>query len=235
MIRRTTWIFVAIFLLLVGVLVYMQRADQAGEGAATPTAAVAYFFDTQENDINSLRISGAAGQSVAVARGEGEGWTLLEPEGQPADTTRIETAILQAEGWRIVAALENPPAAEVVGLEPPKVRLEATLSDGRRQTAFLGDQTPTQNGYYGRLEDGPVVVVAQSGADTLLELLATPPIAVTPTITGTLATGTAGAQATGTLAPASPASGGAEPTSATATPPENAPPATGTALPTSAP
>jgi hypothetical protein len=237
MIRRTTWIFVALFVILLGVLFYLQRADGTGAGAETPTLAAAFFLDTQEKDIDGLRIADDTGQSVAVARGEDGSWTLVEPAGQPADTARIEAAILQAESWRIVDALENAPPADVAGLEPPQYRVEATLSDGGEQTALIGDQTPVQNGYYARLEGGPVVVVAQTSADTLIELLATPPIAVTPSVTG--------AQGTGTLAaPGTPSvtESGAPAPGRTETPPPPVTPAvtgavtpSGTELPTSAP
>jgi hypothetical protein len=192
MIRRSTWIMVLVFVIVLGGALYWQRSRQGVEAGGTPTAAVSNLFDTEAQDINVLQLSDAEGNRVEVARGAGDTWTLVEPAGQPADETRINSAVLEAEGLRIVSSLEDPPQLDVIGLEPPRYRLAVTLADGQEQVAFIGDGTPTESGYYARRDGGPVVVVVKPAVDAILDLLTTPPIALTPTLTGTVGiTGTA--------------------------------------------
>jgi hypothetical protein len=150
--------------------------------------------------LTRLRISDAAGKSVEVSRESGGAWKLVEPAGQPADVTRIESAVTQVGFLQVTSTLEDPPALSVVGLQPPRYRLSAVGQDGKEQVAFIGDQTPTQTGYYAQREGGPLVVVSQFALDSLLELFNNPPVLPTPTTTAA-APGEGSATPEATLAP----------------------------------
>jgi hypothetical protein len=184
MIRRSTWILVAVFVAVLLVALYMQRSDQQAGAQATPTAGISYLFEDLDADIQRLRISSADGNAVEAQAGLEGAWTLVEPSGQAADTDRIASAASQVQNLRIVSALENPPAAGEVGLEPADYRLSVLTAGGLEQVALIGDETPIQTGYYARREGGPVVVVLKSAVDSLIGLLETPPVLVTPTPTG---------------------------------------------------
>ena len=160
--------------------IYQQtRQDVLAE--ATPTAGLTYLFDAQGSEVIGLRITDAEGNSVAVQRGEGGEWELSEPEGEPADQARIESAAALVGTLRVLSTLEQEPEAEVIGLNPAEYRLAITLANGASQEALIGSETPTGSGYYARLEGGPLQVANKTSVDSVLELLSNPPISATPT------------------------------------------------------
>ena len=107
--------------------------------------------------------------------------TLIEPVGEQADTGRIESAIAQAESLRILATLETALELDTIGLNPAAYQITITLDNEQQQTAFVGNLTATQSGYYAFLLGQPEVVVDKINIDGLLELLTNPPIMRTPT------------------------------------------------------
>ncbi len=181
MIRRSTWIMLGIFGLVLVVALFIQRTQQQADDEATPTPGLTYLFDVQESTIIALRITGADEVSVAVQRNEEGNWVLLEAENEQADQDRIGSAISQAETLRVLTTLEEEPDLDVIGLDHPQYRVSITLADGGIQVAVIGRETPTGSGYYARLEGNPLQVVNKSSVDSLLEILTDPPIAPTPT------------------------------------------------------
>lgn len=197
MIRRSTWILVGLFVILLAVALYLQRSQQQAEAQATPTPGIAYLFEDLGGEVQRLRITAAGGDSLEVAAGAEGSWTLVEPAGEQADQSRIDSAVSQVQNLRIVSELANPPPVGEVGLDPPAYRLAVTSADGREQVAFIGDLTPIESGYYAHRDGGPVVVVSKFPVDSLLDLLETPPVVTeTPTATPE-AEGTGTPQGTG--------------------------------------
>jgi hypothetical protein len=58
--------------------------------------------------------------------------------------------------------------------------LTVKFSTGVERFAEIGVITPTENGYYVRI-DGEIVIVSRSAIDAFIGLLANPPYAETPT------------------------------------------------------
>ena len=181
MIRRTTWILLGIFLILLVVLFFLQRSGLTGETEATPTDPVTFLFDPQGKSITGLRVADRIGKVVEVQKVAGSIWTLLEPVGEQADTGRIESAIAQVESLRILTTLKTALKLDTIGLNPAAYQITITLDDEQQQTAFVGNLTPTQSGYYVLLVGQPEVVVDKTAIDGLLNLLTDPPILRTPT------------------------------------------------------
>jgi len=181
MIRKTTWILLGIFLILLVVLFFLQRSGFQGEAETAPTEAVAFLFDLQGKSITGLRVTDGTGKVVEVQKIAGSIWTLLEPVGEQADTGRIESAIEQAGSLRVLATLETALELDTIGLNPAAYQITITLDNEQQQTAFVGNLTATQSGYYAFLLGQPEVVVDKINIDGLLELLTNPPIMRTPT------------------------------------------------------
>lgn len=180
MISRTTWILLGIFLILLVVLFALQRSGSLGKAEVTPTEETAFLFDLQDKPITGLRIIDRTGKSVEMQKVAGSIWTLVKPEGEPADTGRIASAIEQAGSLRILATLESALKLDTIGLNPAAYQIVITLDDERQQTAFIGNLTATGTGYYGYVEGRPEVVVEKVNIDSLLSLLTDPPIFKTP-------------------------------------------------------
>jgi hypothetical protein len=197
MIRRSTWILVGLFVILLVVALYLQRSGQLSEAQTTPTQGIAYLFDDLEGDVQHLLISAASGENLEVEGGPEGSWALVEPAGGQADEARIDSAVSQVQNLSIISELENPPALDQVSLDPPAYRMTITTADGQEYVAFIGDVTPIESGYYARRDGGPVVVVSKAAVDSLIGLVEMPPVVTeTPVPTGEIG-GTGTPQATG--------------------------------------
>lgn len=190
MIRRNTWILLAVFVVLLSVVIILQRTETPQIGAstelpavdlATPTPVKNLFEIPEGDSILGLSIKGADGNQVEIQRPDATAdWGLVTPPGDP-DLDRISQAVSQLGGIQISSSLPTELDLGVVGLSQPVYTLRVTLSSGKKLTAYIGDITISKTSYYARLAGGSPVVVGKYTIDQVVNLLTTPPFAPTPT------------------------------------------------------
>lgn len=185
MIKRSTWILVGIFSILVVVAIIIQGLQERKTAQITPTTASSYLIDSLDNPIVAMKISDYLGNVVEVKRGAENMWELVDPMTQDSDASRIGSVVSGTERIRIISTVDTPIDLKVIGLNPPKYRIEITFTDGQKQIIFVGDPTPTGSGYYAHLNPGPIQIVYKYTIDDLIKLLTEPPILPTPTISPT--------------------------------------------------
>jgi hypothetical protein len=190
MIRRTTWILLAIFIVLLGVVLILQRTEKTQIEETTelpvldldtPVPAKNLFEFPAGEAILGLLIKGADGTLVEVQRpNESADWVLVNPQGE-ADLERIGQAVSQIGSIQISSTLPAELELDAVGLDQPAYTLRVSLSNGKKITAYIGDITISNSSYYARLAGGSPVVVGKYTVDQIVNLLTTPPIAPSPT------------------------------------------------------
>jgi hypothetical protein len=183
MVKRQTWILLALFLALAGFAIYLKYNPQAPapDKNATPTATTApveFLFSAQEGVVTSILIESREGESIGVKRA-GNAWMVTRPFEAAAEPTSVEAAASQVTALTVLARLDLDPAA--AGLKVPAYTITIGFSSGKSFIAQIGDETPTGTGYYVRKEDGSVLVISRDGIDALLGLLLYPPFLETPT------------------------------------------------------
>jgi hypothetical protein len=201
MIRRTTWIVLAIFVGLLGLAWYLQRTQGEATASETPTPGVQPLYSLADESVAGLTVTDAQENVVALERGEEGEWTLLEPA-EPVDLNKAQAAVDTLLSMNILSKPEPAPAIDAVGLTTPAYTIVLTSNDGEQITTTVGKTTPTGSGYYVQIDGGPIYVVSQFGMDSVTGLVANPPVAATATPE---ATATAGGETsipeTGTPAP----------------------------------
>jgi hypothetical protein len=185
MIRRTTWIILGVFVVLLGLAWYLQRNKPAAALQATPTPGQQYLFNIQESNIKKLEIANNLGQRVILGRDASGVWSLQQPKANATDVGQAESAVTQLVTLSVVNTMAATPQPEASGLNSPTDVITVTMNSGPLQIAYIGKTTPIQNGYYAQLgKDGPVMVVSTDSVDALLRILDSPPILGTATPTG---------------------------------------------------
>jgi hypothetical protein len=184
MIKRTTWIILGIFVILLLAFLIWRNFDQEKAASATPTPTIGVedVLNLAGSTISGFQLEKTGGNAIEIAQGDDGIWTFSSAENQPVDVERIQTVVDILNSLRLVSKLANPPTKEVVGLQPPEYRLVIRLKDGKEKVLLIGMETPIEDGYYAELEDGSMVVLDVSSIDPVLELLTNPPIVPTPTI-----------------------------------------------------
>jgi hypothetical protein len=185
MIRRTTWIILGIFVVLLGVMWYLQRNKPATVAQATPTPGRQYLFEVQESNIKKLEVSNNKGQRVVLGRDSSGVWSLQEPKANATDVGQAESAVTQLVTLSVVNTMDTTPQPDASGLNSPTDVITLTMNSGPLQIAYIGKTTPIQNGYYAQLgKDGQAMVVNSNNVDAFLRILDSPPILGTATPTG---------------------------------------------------
>lgn len=179
--KRSTGIVLIVFLVLVGLMLYLnQKSPSANAADVTPTATAEKLFTGTDGLPTSIDIKSKAGQEVSIERNDAGVWVLKQPIEAEADQGSAEAAASQVSALRIVSKPEVAP--NEVGLDQPSYVLTVKLTGGMVKTVRIGDLTPTSSGYYTSVDDNNVVlIVGKSGLDALLTMVTSPPIASTPT------------------------------------------------------
>lgn len=179
--KRTTWVLLIIFLLLVGLMVCLNRQESSqADAQITPIATVEYLFSDSDGLPTGLEIRSANGKQVSIERNETGAWVLKQPVETEADQGSVEAAMSQLTTLRI----GSKPAVDPidVGLDSPSYIIVVRFTGGIERSVSIGDPAPSGNGYYTR-EDGKeeIYLISQTSIDALLNLLHSPPVAVTAT------------------------------------------------------
>jgi hypothetical protein len=182
MIRRSTWVVLVIFAVLVAVLVFWQRSEENAPAEPTSTPAQASLFDLNA-DISYLRLEKVGGAVVEMERGEDGVWKLTWPLAEKTDVDAVQNAVTQLLSLRVLTTLNTNPGLDTIGLASPTYRILIGFDDGSQMIINVGDSTPTGSGYYVVVSGRPLYVVNKSGLDSVLELIESPPIEPTPTPT----------------------------------------------------
>lgn len=183
MIRRTTWIVLAVFLAVLAAAIYIQRQPPEPEDAqATAVVTQPNLLPVTYSEISSLRLEETAtGEAVELALDEEGVWQLLEPPAGLADPTEVESILTTLTTLRVQTSLEPAASLAIFGLAQPAYRLSLTTTAGEEVVLLVGDITPTSSGYYVQVNEQPPQVVSKFSLDSFLGILDEPPAQPTPT------------------------------------------------------
>jgi hypothetical protein len=179
--RRSTVLYLLLFLGMAGFYYYLNNRPEPADITVTvePQAVVEYLFSSDDGTPTSIRVESQTGEVVELARNAENAWALILPIEASAEQGSSEAVASQLTTIRISDRLPNISPKDV-GLDVPAYTLTVKFSTGVERFAEIGVITPTENGYYVRI-DGEIVIVSRSAIDAFIGLLANPPYAETPT------------------------------------------------------
>ena len=178
MIRRPTVVYIVLLLALAGAYYYLNNRNKTADIEVTvePSSEVtqAYLFTAEEGTPTRIRIESKTGDTVEVARGADNAWTVIQPLEAKADQAAVEAAATQITSMSILDTVPDVDP-KIVGLETPEGVLTVNFTKGGERTVDIGVITPTESGYYVRSTDDKIVIVSKSAIDSLLGMLIAPP------------------------------------------------------------
>jgi hypothetical protein len=181
MIKRSTWILLAILALVVGAYFLIKNQPTKGK-TLTPTATGNSFLITQsEGVLQSLGISDNKGNRFQMQRDLSKSWVITAPTSGEADQGLASAAETQVGALSIITQLQTPPDPSVVGLAVPAYTIALGFVNGSSHKIEVGIISPTGSGYYVRFDGGKIYVIEKSGIDAILNLLTAPPFPATAT------------------------------------------------------
>lgn len=179
--RAGTWVAVALLAALIaGTYFINKNKETAVEAETTATTEPAFIFAT-DSTVTSIEVIPVDGEPVKVARGEDNVWALELPFETEADQGLTEAAASQITVLKIISEVDADPS--VFGFDAPAYVIKVGFADGKTSTLEIGDATPTNSGYYVRVDGEKMVVIGLSNIDVLAGLSFSPPYLNTPTPT----------------------------------------------------
>jgi hypothetical protein len=177
MIRKSTWIVLLIFAILLAVVLLWQRMQDQKASEATPTAAEAaerqYLFDIA-GEVAGLRIEHVGENSIELVKDENGQWVLAGSSALDIDSASVEAVVGQLSSLPLVSTLQNIPQLQDLGLEPPAYRILVIQKDGTQLVASVGNATPTGSGYYVLAGDRRVYIANEVSLQAILDLVDKP-------------------------------------------------------------
>jgi len=188
MVKRSTWILLAILALVVGSY-FLIKNKPFKTGTTTPTATGTSYLITQAYGVlQNLRISDSKGNNFQMQRDLSKAWVITAPTSGAADQGLAGAAETQVGALSILTTLATPPDLNALGLATPVYNIEVGFVSGTSHKIEVGNVTPTSSGYYVRFDGEKIYVIEKSGIDAILNLLTAPPFPATVTPIPTLET-----------------------------------------------
>lgn len=186
MIRRSTWMLLAVFALLLGATILWTRARPApGESpAAGATPTWAPLWSVQASEIVGLRLEDReTGTVVELRRGdEVVPWRMVLPEQGPADAGRVEWAVNSLLSPRPRGGIPAPADLEPFGLASPARQVTVYFQGNVSKSLAFGRISPTGGVFYVAVPgQGDVVLLNEISVSDVLSLLDSLPYPPTPT------------------------------------------------------
>lgn len=186
--RTGTWISVLLLAVLIGGAYFINKNKEADANAdATATTEPAFVFGT-DSTIVSIEVKPTVGETVKVIRGEDNAWALEMPFETEANQGLVEAAVSQISALKIISEIDADPS--IFGFDSPAYLITVKFADGKTGSLEVGDSTPTNSGYYVRVDKKKMVIVGLSSIDALTNLSFSPPYLNTLTPTALPATPT---------------------------------------------
>ncbi|MFN2176907.1 MAG: DUF4340 domain-containing protein [Anaerolineales bacterium] len=176
MVRRSTWIVLAILVVLIciAILVGRRNAEQTEETTSTPPAKV--LINKSSSDIKSLLIKKNTGESIEFEKNENNDWVFSDSNDQVVDNTVLENAITQFLTTSALSEINPAPPGQATGMDNPAYIIELRYSQGNLDSIQIGKQTQTESGYYLKTSENTIFVVNPSGVDAMINMINNPPV-----------------------------------------------------------
>ena len=199
--RAGTWIAVLLLIALIGLTFYLKSAkDKSIIAGATPISTPVALFSATDGNLSSIEIKPAKSEVVKVARNAQNAWAVEMPIAAEANQGLAEAAATQVSALQVLSQIDNADP-EVFGLKNPAFVIDLAFQSGSKHTLEVGDATPTNTGFYVRLDNGKIMIASLDGISALLQLAFSPPYLNTPTPTALSPTPTVVPAATETETP----------------------------------
>ncbi len=185
MVRRSTWIMVAVFVILVGFAWLFQRNQTdnlINAATATPTVTLPSVYDFHGKQVGLVDIFDSTGEKVQFKHDpESNQWSITDVSLDQVDSFQIGSILAQLFVITAQETLTQSPPLDSIGLVVPAYTIRLTTADGEIMNTYIGSLTPIANGYYVRNDSGPIFIVDKLVLDDILELLNNPPLIATTT------------------------------------------------------
>jgi hypothetical protein len=185
MVRRSTWIVLAIFIILVAAAVLwpqLKKSDETPEPTATNQPTQPKVYELNPEQLLWIQFMDAQGNLVEVERESPTAeWVMVGETLETSDSFRIGSIAGQLLAMQAMRTFETALGIDTVGIDNPNYTITIRTTTGDEILNKIGNLNAVGSGYYIKVDDEPVVIVAKLVLDEILSILTEPPLVATPT------------------------------------------------------
>lgn len=184
MIRKPTWIILAVFALVLLVYLYFDVARKTNDIAGTPTPAVnlpALPAGSLSN-VSSIVYKDGSKVILSLKKNMDGNWMFSSDSDAVLNQARIDELLSNLESLKVQSVLPAPSNPKELGLSPAKTEIDLINSNQEIVTILVGDQTPTGSGYYFQVNNTNTVIVGKGGWETIADLLTKDNLIISATV-----------------------------------------------------
>jgi hypothetical protein len=171
MIKRSTAVVVALFVIALIALLLVQRNPGILQ-SATPTPIATELSkllpDWKDMDITEAILNRAIGGETALTRNSDGSWNNTTAGIVPPG--KVEQMLSELLATNILVVLPADTPLEDLNLVNPGQIIMISAADNRKTIIRVGGLTPTQSGYYVKVDDLAPVVVSKYAVEAVLQL-----------------------------------------------------------------
>ena len=135
-----------------GLVYWSNRSEEAKAGKPDPKAAPK-ILELKEADVKQIEIRHREGETTVVKKDDAGKWSITAPQPLAADQTAvgaITSAVTSLSSDRMVD--ENASNLPSYGLDPARIGVTFTTTDGKTHILRIGEYTPTEGNTYAMLD-----------------------------------------------------------------------------------
>jgi hypothetical protein len=175
MIRRSTWIAVAVLIVLLGVTWYFEWSP-AGlarvKGTATPTL-IPQIIKENQSDISLIEFTASTGDVTTLRKNSDNTWSFPNSTSQVVDQGKMQELLSDIYFLTPLTTMDSNTSLDAYGLLKPAQILKLEVTNGSPYVIKLGSLTPTQSGYYVQVNSNPAIIVSKTSLESILDLIGT--------------------------------------------------------------
>ena len=143
-----------------------KPAESTEASADTPPKILA----VKENDISRFDLKKNGADQVAGERNSSGQWRITSPTSLAADQSAVSSLLGTFSSLNSQRLVEDKAAnLASYGLDAPKLEFDLSEKDNKTQKLLLGDDTPTGNGIYAKLDSDPRIFIMPSFDKTSID------------------------------------------------------------------
>jgi len=168
---RRTLILLTIFLALLGIILFSEKRNaETPESVEIEASILApnLLFAEKKGAVIGLKIV-TEDADLELLRGADGLWDVIQPSGADVEQGIVEAAVAQVRALPLLAENLALPASDV-GIREQAPLVSVTFAEDGESAFWVGDLTPSGNGYYIRYENEKIGIIEFDSLDTLLNL-----------------------------------------------------------------
>jgi hypothetical protein len=182
MIKKSTWIVLGVLAVVIVAFLLIQSNTAEEETPELPTPTFQpTLLALDDQAIQTITYRQIDLEEIKLERVATLEWEVTSHPESLITAGKVEELLSYLSDLRIISTLPDPPPLEDIGLQEPVRAFIIEFENGDSYTIEIGIQTPLNNGYYARVDDGEIIIIPLMNVDQAVNVMINASIPPTPT------------------------------------------------------